>query len=83
MRELAGQFGIHRQTVSDILKREGVLRAPGIQPDDLPDLVRLYEEGWSMRRLGARFGVAAGTVGNALRKAGVVIRPPGPGPACP
>lgn len=47
VKELSVRFGIHRATVSEILRREGVLRAPGIQPDDLPDVIRLYEDGWS------------------------------------
>lgn len=79
--ELAARFGIHRGTVSDILRREGALRAPGIQPDDVPEVIRLYEAGWSLARLGVEFGVAAGTVGNVLRKAGVPIRRPGGQPS--
>jgi lambda repressor-like predicted transcriptional regulator len=88
--ELAREFGIHRETVSNILRREGALRAPGVQPDNLPEVIRLYEEGWSLAGLGAEFGVAAGTVGSVLRKAGVTIRQPGhrtprsrPAPAAP
>jgi DNA invertase Pin-like site-specific DNA recombinase len=33
VKKLATQFGIHRDTVHNILKRQGVLRPPGIQPD--------------------------------------------------
>lgn len=77
VKELGRQFGIHRRTASDILRREGALRAPGIQPDDLPEVVRLYEQGWSLARLGDRFHVAPDTVGRALRAEGVRIRRPG------
>jgi lambda repressor-like predicted transcriptional regulator len=74
VKELAREFGIHRETVSNILRREGALRAPGIQPDELLEIIRLYEDGWSLARLGAEFGVAPGTVANALRMSGVPIR---------
>jgi lambda repressor-like predicted transcriptional regulator len=77
VKELATEFRIHRQTVSDILRREGALRAPGVQPNDLSELIRLYEEGWSLATLGEKFEVASGTVRQALRAQGVRIRPPG------
>jgi Helix-turn-helix domain of resolvase len=48
--------------VHNILEREGVLRPPGIQPDELPVVVRLYEEGWSLARLAAEFDVSPSTV---------------------
>ena len=78
VKKLATQFGIHRDTVHNILKRQGVLRPPGIQPDELPEVVRLYEEGWSMARLAAELDVSPSTVNRALRKAGASIRRPGP-----
>lgn len=34
VRKLATQFGIHRGTVHNILKRQGVLRSLGVQPED-------------------------------------------------
>jgi transposase-like protein len=64
--------------VHNILKRQGVLRQPGIQLGELPEVVRLYEEGWSMARLAAELDVSPSTVNRALRKAGASIRQPGP-----
>jgi DNA-directed RNA polymerase specialized sigma24 family protein len=64
--------------VHNILKRQGVLRPPGIQPDELPEVVRLYEEGWPLARVAAEFDVSPSTVNRALRKAGASIRRPGP-----
>jgi hypothetical protein len=64
--------------VHNILKRQGVLRPPGIQPDELPEVVRLYDEGWSMARLAEEFDVSPSTVNRALRKAGAFIGRPGP-----
>ena len=78
VKKLATEFGIHRDTVHNILKREGVLRQPGIEPDELPEVVRLYEAGGSMARLAAEFDVSPSTVNRALRKAGTPIRRPSP-----
>ena len=76
--KLAAQFGIHRDTVHNILKRQGVLRPRGIQPDDMPEAIRLYEAGCSMTQVAAEFNVSPTTINRALRKAGVPIRRPGP-----
>jgi transposase-like protein len=67
VKKLATQFGIHRDTVHNILKRQGVLRQPGIQLGELPEVVRLYEEGWSMARLAAELDVSPSTDGEADR----------------
>jgi transposase-like protein len=69
--QLARQFGIHRLTVSSILQREGTtLRPRGIHPDDLPEVIRLYQDGWALARLAVKFDVSPSTVTNALRRAG-------------
>jgi hypothetical protein len=75
---LAAEFGIHRDTVHNILKQQGVLRPPGVQPEDLPGAIRLYEDGWSIAQLAAALEVSPSTINRALRKAAVPIRPPGP-----
>ena len=49
-KKLAADFGVHRVTVSAILKRHGVLRPSGIHPRDLPDAIRCYRAGWSSAR---------------------------------
>jgi len=77
VKKLAAEFGIHRDTVHNVLKREGVLQSPGVRPDDLPEAIRLYEEGWSLARLAVKLDVSPSTVNRALRKAGVPIRRPG------
>jgi transposase-like protein len=69
--KLAAEFGIHRDTVHNILERQGVLRPRELQPDELLEAIRLYEEGWSLARLAAEFDVSPGTVNRALRQAGV------------
>jgi DNA-directed RNA polymerase specialized sigma24 family protein len=63
--------------VHNILERQGVLRPRGLQPDELLEAIRLYEDGWSLARLAVEFDVSPGTVNRALRQAGVQIRRPG------
>jgi lambda repressor-like predicted transcriptional regulator len=77
VKKLATQFAIHRDTVHNILTREGALRRRGIPSEDLPDVIRLYGAGWSLAQLAAKFGVSPSTVTNTLRRVGVSIRPPG------
>jgi lambda repressor-like predicted transcriptional regulator len=62
VKNLASQFGVHRDTVHNILKRQGVLRRPGIQPNDLIEATRLYEAGWSLARLAAEFDLSPSTI---------------------
>jgi hypothetical protein len=81
MKELASEFGIHRNTVSAHLTERGVLvRRGGLDREQAAEAVRLYREGWSSRRLGERFEVTAGTVLTVLRRAGTSIRPRRGGP---
>lgn len=77
VKQLARQFGIHRLTVSSILQREGVtLRPRGAHPDDLPEVIRLYQDDWALAQLAVKFDVSPSTVTNTLRRAGVPIRQP-------
>jgi hypothetical protein len=78
IKELAQRFGIHRTTVTSLLRRHGVaLRRSGLAPADVAEATHLYRHGWSLARLGAEFGVDPTTVWWALHAAGVVMRPPG------
>lgn len=73
--ELGDQFGIERRTVSAILHRHGVpMRRRGLSGEQIDDAVRLYNQGWSLARIGARMDVAAGTVRQRLHERGVTMR---------
>jgi DNA-directed RNA polymerase specialized sigma24 family protein len=77
IKELAQQYGVHRTTVSALMRRSDVpQRLRGLAAGDLGTAALLYEQGWSLARLGERFSVDAATVWRALRAAGVVMRPP-------
>ena len=75
---LAAELGVHRTTIVGHLKRRGVsTRYKIIAEADLAEAVRLYEEGWSLARVGEQFGVSAHTVLSAFRAAGIATRPVG------
>jgi transposase len=77
VKELAKQFGIHRLTVTALLRRHGVeLRRVGLAQEDIQTAASLYDQGWSLARLGQRFRVDPATVWRALRDAGISMQPP-------
>lgn len=81
MKDLALAFGVHRVTVSAHLRQHGVpIRKPGLNGEDVPEVARLYEAGWSSLSLAEKLSVTPHTVVSALRQAGVRIRPGKGGP---
>jgi hypothetical protein len=75
--ELAKHFGIHRATVGQHLRTRGVdTTPPGLDLDDLPIAVKLYQEGWSLAKIAERFDTSSNTVRKSLRETGVVMRRP-------
>ncbi|MBF6097827.1 helix-turn-helix domain containing protein [Nocardia cyriacigeorgica] len=76
--ELAEEFGMHRQTVSAHLHREGVtLRARvRMTPQLLARATELYEAGWSTVQIGKELGLGTSTVGKSLKRSGVAMRSP-------
>lgn len=75
--ELAAEFKIHRSTVSEHLKRQGIdMRGQGLTRDQVREAAELYRNDWSLSRLGDRFEVDGTTVWRALRQTEVVMRKP-------
>lgn len=73
--ELAAQLGVHRHTISDLLKRAGVpLRRRSMTTDEITQAVQLYAEDKSLVRVGEILGFDHGTIYLALRRTGVRIR---------
>jgi len=65
--ELRAEFGIARQTVSLVLKRNAVqMRMQGLREDQRDEVTALRDQGWSHARLGERFKVDPWTVRNYL-----------------
>jgi DNA-directed RNA polymerase specialized sigma24 family protein len=72
--DLANEFGIHRSTVMKHVQRVGLQRRQKLLADRIDEACRLYQQGWSLRRIGTRFDVHANTVRRALANADVQIR---------
>jgi DNA invertase Pin-like site-specific DNA recombinase len=73
--ELGSLYRIQRQTVSKILKREGVtLRLQPLTPDQIETARELYLDGLSCRRIADLLQCNDGTVRNALVRLGVTMR---------
>jgi lambda repressor-like predicted transcriptional regulator len=77
IKELAQRYGVHRTTVSALLRRFNVeFRQRGLAASDVTTAVRLYAQGWSLARLGERLQVDDMTVRRALLASGVMMRSP-------
>jgi DNA invertase Pin-like site-specific DNA recombinase len=75
MSYLANHFGVHRSTVSAILKRHGVEpRRQELSSEQIQHAVLMYAQGNSLAVIGARLGVDGGTVHKRLCQQGVVMR---------
>ncbi|MGN6330334.1 MAG: helix-turn-helix domain-containing protein [Motilibacteraceae bacterium] len=73
---LGEKFGIDRRTVGKILTRNGVkTKHPGLTGADVTQAAQLYDDGWSLARIGERLGVTATTVHRRLRERGVTMPP--------
>lgn len=73
--ELADEFGIERRTVSAILHRHEVpMRRRGLTNEQVEDAERIYEQGWSLARIGDHMDVTADTVRKRLLERGVTMR---------
>jgi transposase-like protein len=77
VKELAGAYGLHRNTVSSILDRHGITkRRRGLTPPQLEQAIQLYRQGWSLARIAEALGFWDSTILLALRRAGVRTRDP-------
>jgi DNA-binding CsgD family transcriptional regulator len=75
LNDLAARFGIHRTTVTQHLRRNGVtIRRRGLDDRQIQRAISLYRQGNSLALVGARLGVHAETVRQALRARGIQMR---------
>ncbi len=75
LRQLATEFGIHRTTVSDLLRDAGVeTNRFAVPPDMVRQIVRMYKGGSSCIAIGKRVGRAKSTVREVLVRNGVRLR---------
>ena len=74
--EIAAFFGLHRDTVSEVLNRQAVPRRQrGVSPDLVGEVIASYQSGSSLATIGAKLSVDPGTVALALRRASISLRP--------
>jgi len=67
--ELADEFGCHRATVAERLKKAGVvLRGQPPTSEDIDSMVNLIASGLSPQAVGKQLGFCANTVRNCLRE---------------
>lgn len=74
---LCKTYGLGKGTVLGILTEHDVpMRGRGIPDDQLAEAIRLYSEGWPLRKLGPRLGCSPDAVRLGLIRAGVTLRKP-------
>lgn len=76
--ELVQQYRIHRNTVLDHLKRQGIARRPTVRKlsdAQVEEASQLYRQGWSLVKVGDHFQVDDETVRTAFKRAAIAIRP--------
>jgi hypothetical protein len=73
--DLAKRFKIHRNTVSGHLHLRDIrMRGQSMTEEQVDLATRLYQQDWSVARIGSHLGVNGGTVWLALRARGVRMR---------
>ena len=74
--ELAKEFGCHRRTISDTLKRNGVevSHQATAKPELVKCIIKLYAEMKTPKEVGAIVGVGGDTVRKVLKENGIYIR---------
>lgn len=67
--ELAAEFGCHRATVAERLKKAGVeMRGQSPSPEVIDSMASLIASGLSPQAVGKQFGFCANTVRSCLRR---------------
>ena len=75
--ELAREYGIAKNTVVQLLIREGIPirhRKTGLSAEQTVEAIQLYSDGRSLVQVGQAMGVSQSSVWDALKRAGVPMR---------
>jgi DNA-binding CsgD family transcriptional regulator len=74
--ELADKYGCHRNTISNTLKRNGVIVTIEkiTDPGQLDGLMRLYKNGFTALQIAEKLDLGKTTVRRYLREGGVMMR---------
>jgi lambda repressor-like predicted transcriptional regulator len=75
--QLADKFGCNRNTVSKVLKRNGVnVTIKRMDEAIFEEAKRLYNDGFSLKRVGQQLGFCESTIRKTLMAAGVTMKAP-------
>lgn len=77
VREWARKFDVHRSTLHEIVRRQGLERLPGIVTPEQKVLAEAYAQGATLAELAAQHQMGPNRVARQLRAAGVELRPRG------
>ena len=74
--ELAEEYGCHRRTIVEALKKQGIVpnKAKSQKKLNVETVVKMYSEFHSAEEIGKLFGVGRDVIVKCLRKNGVAIR---------
>ena len=74
--ELAEQYGCHRQTIADVLKKQGIVpnKAKSQKKLNVETVIRMYSEFHSAEEIGNLYGVGRAVIIKCLRDNGIAIR---------
>jgi lambda repressor-like predicted transcriptional regulator len=73
--ELAAEFGCHRTTIADRLKKAGIaIRGQSPKSQAMDSMALLYTSGLSFQEVGKQLGFCANTVRNCLRERRIPAR---------
>lgn len=67
--QVADKYGVSLTTVLDRLRKAGVTRPLGkVTPEDVVEMARLRQAGWTYREIGERYGVTRHAVAMRLSR---------------
>ena len=74
--ELAEQYGCHRRTIVEALKKQGIVpnKAKSQKKLNVETVIKMYSEYHSAEEIGKLFGVGRAVIVKCLRDNGVAIR---------
>ncbi|WP_431877983.1 helix-turn-helix domain-containing protein [Amycolatopsis sacchari] len=76
--ELASRFGVHRGTISVMVRRAGLPgRSPGLPEQTRREAAQLYAEGLTLPQVAARLGISNDGARAGIIACGGTIRPRG------
>ncbi len=77
---IADMFRVSRSVITGVLKRKGRKRSSGMSARELTErqqkeIVKMYQEGMSLRAIAGKFPISYGTARRLLQQKGVELRP--------